>query len=275
MYLKMAVDVKEQDKINCITDKDKLQIVGMAKNSSYNVSPIQNNYDTEVDFEYVPVNEDCSDDDTTENENTDIDEPPCSVKLVFDAYVKYLTSFRGGNKLQIPALQNKYQVETMLACVCPDSSSLDNLFSIELLHDKWLSWANEAGRGKNGTGHKPGTLRSYLGSLGSFIKFIITESTIPYIKTLKIPCSIDVQTMKVVQEGILNWSRSLRDECDDRQWEVLVEDLNTIIEPEEMMKVFNSEASICARQFLNRRNSSRNLGQVEYVLVRDYISTRC
>ena len=89
----------------------------------------------------------------------------------------------------------------MLVCVCSDSSSLDNLFSIELRHDKRLSWAKEAGRGTNGTSHKPGTLRLYLVSLESFIKFIITERTIPYFKTLNIPCSIDIETMKVVQEG--------------------------------------------------------------------------
>ena len=94
--------------------------------------------------------------------------------------------------MQNPTLQNKSQVETMLVCVCSDSSSLDNLFSIELWHDKWLSWAKEARRRKNGTSNKPGTLRSYLVALESFIKFI-TERTIPYFKTLNITCSIDIQ----------------------------------------------------------------------------------
>ena len=43
IYIKMADDVQEQGKTNCIIDKDKLQIVGMTKYSSD--VPIQNNFD--------------------------------------------------------------------------------------------------------------------------------------------------------------------------------------------------------------------------------------
>ena len=59
--------------------------------SSDNV-PIQNNFDMEVDFGYEPENEVC-DDNFSEKEDTDIDDPPGSIKLAFNAYVKYLICF--------------------------------------------------------------------------------------------------------------------------------------------------------------------------------------
>ena len=64
----------------------------------------------------------------------------------------------------------------MQKCADPDMSSFDNLFNVELLRDKWLTWEHAPGRGKlSGRGHLPGTLRSYLGSLCKFVQFLIRE----------------------------------------------------------------------------------------------------
>ena len=64
----------------------------------------------------------------------------------------------------------------MQKCADPDMNSFDNLFNVELLRDKWLTWEHAPGRGKlSGRGHLPGTLRSYLGSLCKFVQFLIRE----------------------------------------------------------------------------------------------------
>ena len=53
--------------------------------------------------------------------------------------------------------------------------SLDDLYEISALEKKWQSWAT-------GKGHEPGTLRSYLESLATFMQFIICEKTMPNCK---------------------------------------------------------------------------------------------
>ena len=143
--------------------------------------------------------------------------------------------------------------------------SFDALYKISALEKKWVSWAT-------GKGHEPGTLRSYLGSLATFMQFIIREKTMPNCK-YQIPCTITLELMNVVLVEVKNWSKSFHDECEDRQWEVMEKDLRNMIKPEEVMKVYHSLYAQTARQKLAWPTHRDTLTRSDYVLVRDYLAS--
>ena len=197
-----------------------------------------------------------------------------STGSVLEAFMRYLVNFEGGKKSRKATLQCCNQVKAMLKCVDPDMNSFDNLFNVELLRDKWLTWAHAPGRGKlSGRGHLPGTLRSYLGSLCKFVQFLIREKTAPWCGKLVLYCAVKVEVMHIFLEELKNWSASFNDEVDVREWEVMEENLENIITPEEFTEVYQSDASAEARKLLEQYQLEDGLVTREsFVLVRDYLA---
>ncbi|XP_065680408.1 uncharacterized protein LOC105848093 isoform X2 [Hydra vulgaris] len=202
------------------------------------ISQIDSSTDTDSDY-IAELDE--TDESNDEYLPDDINEE--SINAVLNNFEIHLLGFEGGKKKEKPARQCKNQVKCILNCISPTLTSLDPLFNLQTLREKWLPWALAPGKGKNGKGHLPGTLRSYLGSLSKFIEFLIRQKTVSWAKKMFVPCTINLDVMKGLLKDIKNWSASYCDEVDEREWDVLEKDLANMIDPDEFQKVYNSELS--------------------------------
>nr|XP_047128053.1 uncharacterized protein LOC124808917 [Hydra vulgaris]XP_047128054.1 uncharacterized protein LOC124808917 [Hydra vulgaris] len=199
-----------------------------------------------------------------------------STLLVLSEFKKYLTRFEGGKKPDKSAQQCFKQVKTIFSCVDPDMSSLNSLFDMTLLRDKWLPWAMTPGRGKvPGRGHLPGTIRSYIGSLIKFIEFIVREKTLPWCGKLNFNFDVNSSILQAIILELRNWSASFNDEVDEREWEIIEENLENIITPEEITKVYHSDTAQEARKLLENVFSEEDVTRESFVLVRDYLASVC
>ena len=95
-------------------------------------------------------------------------------KFTLQKFELYLQSNRGGEKKLKSARSHKQQVEKILNHLESEANTFDHLFDLERLEDKWIPHAKSA-KGKEGKGHKAGTIRSYLGSQVLFMEYIIEE----------------------------------------------------------------------------------------------------
>ncbi|XP_065640252.1 uncharacterized protein LOC124809247 isoform X7 [Hydra vulgaris] len=236
------------------------------------ISQIDSSTDTDSDY-IAELDE--TDESNDEYLPDDINEE--SINAVLNNFEIHLLGFEGGKKKEKPARQCKNQVKCILNCISPTLTSLDPLFNLQTLREKWLPWALAPGKGKNGKGHLPGTLRSYLGSLSKFIEFLIRQKTVSWAKKMFVPCTINLDVMKGLLKDIKNWSASYCDEVDEREWDVLEKDLANMIDPDEFQKVYNSELSQQARKLLNNSIlfEESDFSKENFVTVRDYLASLC
>ena len=78
----------------------------------------------------------------------DVDPSTVTVN-VLATFEKYFLGYEGGRKKA---------KKVAIQCRNTDMTSFDNIFYINLLREKWLTWASTTGRGRVlGRGHLPGT----------------------------------------------------------------------------------------------------------------------
>ena len=124
------------------------------------------------------------------------------------------------------------------------------------LRDKWLE--------KMKKNKKPGTCKSYLGSLARFLRFVIVER----------PQSLKgyAEQAAEIREQVQEWQAAFRVAVSERRWEKLKEDLDKLIKPEDVQKFASSEMVRRAVAVLGQhmgKDGPKTPSQTDYCLVRE------
>ena len=168
-------------------------------------------------------------------------EPETQPEPDFDVYLnlfeKYLKSNSGGKKDPKNAGNEKAQMRRMMSVICkgniPHYLSFVNL---KLVEDVWIK------------GHclekkyEPGTIKSYLLSLGQFYDFLMRSNVCPSLPNTVPVNHLSTDQLKVAQNEVSKWRSSLRVEEDHRQYQVMVEDGDNILTREDFSSVLESSS---------------------------------
>ena len=180
---------------------------------------------------------------------------------ILSNFKNWLMGPDGGRKDDKVASQCKRQVQLVAEFINPESPSINSLMSKNVLRDDWLTNFEKL--------KKPGTLKSYLGTLNQFYIYVQSE------------CSDILPTLDVTQAELVSlsnqvklWARSYRKSIQDRFWEKRVEDLSNRKTPEQIRKFETSETTRNAVKLLGEFSEKEQvLTQAEYTNVRDYLLT--
>ena len=97
------------------------------------------------------------------------------------------------------------------------------LFDLPTLENRWVR--EHAVQRK----YEPGTIRSYLLSLGHFMDFLIRSKVTPNVGNVLPVTQLDLETIKVCRDEDSKWRQALRQEEEERQFAVMMEDGDNII----------------------------------------------
>ena len=178
-------------------------------------------------------------------------------KLIFYNFENWLKCADGGQKNEHSAAQCRRQVELVVRYIGPEPS-LDNILDKTILPDQWLNkFENEK---------KPGTVKSYLGSLSQFYGFLKCEN---------IDVNATPDDLSSLSEQVKLWGRSYRKKSADRFWEKQIEYMASLRTPEQIKRFETSEVAREAVGLLGEYQSEERdpANQAEYTSVRDYILT--
>ncbi|XP_028394421.1 uncharacterized protein LOC114518606 [Dendronephthya gigantea] len=169
----------------------------------------------------------------------------------------------GGRKDEKCARQCMRQVEMVMKFITPNAPSISSLLSKSLLRDKWLRIIEEE--------KKPGTVKSYLGSLNQFFIYMRTECSARFDEM-----NVNEGKLVSLSEQVKLWARSSRKMAQNRFWEKRVEDFETLKTPEEVKQFDISEVARKAVKVLGEFQTDPDVSvvsQAEYTIVRDYLMT--
>ena len=173
-------------------------------------------------------------------------------------YREYLMSPSGSKKDYKSSSNVMNQIRRLIEVISPDHLDYMSIFDLCKLDQVWLPHTKSKG-------YEPGTVRSYLIAVGSFMDFIIRSKVTPYadnIVNLK-NNHLDIERMRVVRDEVAKWRQALRGEEDDRKTELLIECFENTITKEDFQTVIRSpfnQAVIKNMKFLLQKhgNSATN-----------------
>ena len=184
-------------------------------------------------------------------------------KVTVSNFKDWLRGPDGGRKDEKCARQCMRQVEMVMQVITPDAPSISGLLSKSVLRDQWLSIIEKE--------KKPGTVKSYLGSLNLFFVYLRTECPDKFEE-------LDVNEGQLVSlsEQVKLWAKSSRKMAQNRFWEKRVEDIETLKTPEEVKQFDTSEVARKAVKILGEFQTCPDnplVSKAEYTIVRDYLMT--
>ncbi|CAB4043461.1 Neurofilament medium polypeptide, partial [Paramuricea clavata] len=182
-------------------------------------------------------------------------------KVTVSNFKDWLRGPDGGRKDEKCARQCMRQVEMVMQVITPAAPSISGLLSKSVLRDKWLSIIEKE--------KKPGTVKSYLGSLNLFFVYLRTECPNKFEE-------LDVNEGQLVSlsEQVKLWAKSSRKMAQNRFWEKRVEDIETLKTPEDIKRFDTSEVARKAVKILGEIQTCPDnhlVSKAEYTIVRDYI----
>ncbi|XP_028418609.1 uncharacterized protein LOC114544058, partial [Dendronephthya gigantea] len=184
-------------------------------------------------------------------------------KVTLSNFKDWLGGPDGGRKDEKCARQCMRQVEMVMKFITPNAPSISSLLSKSLLRDKWLRIIEEE--------KKPGTVKSYLGSLNQFFIYMRTECSARFDEM-----NVNEGKLVSLSEQVKLWARSSRKMAQNRFWEKRVEDFETLKTPEEVKQFDISEVARKAVKVLGEFQTDPDVSvvsQAEYTIVRDYLMT--
>ena len=140
--------------------------------------------------------------------------------MVLDSFKDWLQGLDGGDRELRTAKQYVSQISAIISQIDPVQQSVSCILNKKDLRDKWLE--------KMKKNKKPGTCKSYLGSLARFLRFVIVER----------PQSLEgyAEQAAEIREQVQEWQAAFRVAVNERHWEKLMEDLDKLIESEDVQK---------------------------------------
>ena len=126
------------------------------------------------------------------------------------------------------------QIRRLVEVISPNEHDYELIFDLCKLDEIWLPHA----KAKD---YEPGTIRSYLIAVGSFMDSIIRSKVTPFAdNVITVKDQIGVDRMRVVRDKVAKWRQALRGEEDDRKIAVMIECHDSIVTKEEFQTVLNS-----------------------------------
>ena len=137
---------------------------------------------------------------------------------------------------------------------------MDNILRKCILRDQWLT---------NGFFEKekqPGTLKSYLGSLNQFYRFLTCEN---------VAVNASSEQLSSLSEQVTLWGRSYRKKSAGRHWEKQMEDILSLRTADQIRDFKTWEVAREAVRLLCEYQEKRDAepSQPEYTCIRDYLLT--
>ena len=177
-----------------------------------------------------PANENAFEEERQEEQ----EEPDFSRYL--EVFKSYLESNSGGRKDTKSVNNEVGQLRRMVEVVMPGENphylGVCDLKEVERL------WIKEHAPKK---GYEPGTIRSYLLTLGHFFDFLIRSKVTPNVPNTVPVTKATTQHMQVCRDEVAKWRHALRPEEEVRQFEVMMDDGDNMISQEEFCSIVNSE----------------------------------
>ena len=186
---------------------------------------------------------------------------PADKKILLD-FRDWLKGPDGGRKDDKCAQQCMRQVKMVTEFIDAENPCLTMILSKNILRDDWLKKFEKEKR--------PGTLKSYLGTLNQFYVYLQAECSGNILNTL----GVTAADLVSLSNQVKLWASSYRKLCQDRFWEKRVEDLSNKKTPEQIKQFEASEVARTAIKLLGEYNDKEQLlTQAEYTAVRDYLLT--
>ena len=232
-------------------------------------SPPQSISEGDNDSQFSPADqclvsneEQCSDIDEDEDVNGSSTPAPdfaTELRKVFDKFETWLRGADGGRKGDRSATQCRRQVELIVSYIDSSSQDLAGILNRNSLRDEWL---NKFEKEK-----KPGTVKSYLGSLNQFYAFLKCEN---------VDVGSSVEHLENLSQQVKLWTSSFRKKSSDRFWEKRMDDMSSMRTPEQVRAFDTSEVAREAIRLLGEyqdKCDDEEPIQSEYTTVRDYLLT--
>lgn len=231
-------------------------------------SPVESISEDSNDSEFLPADEclnlndeQCSDineDEEEVNASSDQVFAP-ELRKIFDMFETWLRGADGGRKGDRSATQCRRQIELVVSYIDSSSPSLTGILKKKLLRDEWLSKFEKEKR--------PGTIKSYLGSLNQFYAFLRCEN---------VDVGVSSEILESLSQQVKLWTSSFRKKSLDRFWEKRMDDMSSMRTPQQVSAFDTSEVARDAVRLLGEYQDKRdqeNPTQPEYTTVRDYLLT--
>lgn len=198
-------------------------------------------------------------DTATANVSSNVDD-----KVMLSNFKDWLTGPDGGRKDNTIAQQSMRQVEMVMGYIAPVAPAISSLLNKAVLRDNWLTTFEKE--------KKPGTVKSYLGSLNNFYVYLRAECQHKFKE-------LDVSEAQLVSlsEQVKMWAKSSRKMSQDRFWEKRVEDIDSLKTPEQIKQFDKSDVARKAVKILGEFQMEPEilmLSKAEYTIVRDYLMTQ-
>ena len=178
---------------------------------------------------------------------------------MLDSFKEWLQGIDGGRRDARTAKQYVSQVSAIISHIDSAERKVSSVLDKQVLRDNWLAKMERV--------KKPGTCKSYLGSLSRFLRFIIVEKP----RCLK---TYIEQALKV-REQVQEWMCSYKKPLAERRWEKSMEDLKKLITPDQIQAFDKSEQARKAVSVLGTHMAKSEMpSQSDYCLVRDNLITR-
>ena len=146
----------------------------------------------------------------------------------------------------------------MLQFFNSETPGIEDLLHKKILRDRWLTIFDKS--------KKPGTVKSYLGSLKQFYIFFKCE---------EVDVGVKAEALTSLQDQVTQWAKSYRKQGNQRFWEKRMEDMNSLRTPEQVSEFEVSDVARDAIKLLGvyQEATRELLQQNEYTLIRDYLLT--
>lgn len=181
-----------------------------------------------------------------------------------NVFENYLRSHSGGRKDAKNARNEKSQIRRMAEVIAageiPNYSMFFDLPSVE------RRWVREHAKKKK---YEPGTIRSYLLTLGHFMDFLIRSKVTPDVSNVLPVGDLSVERMNVCRDDVCKWRQSLKPEEEERKFAVMVEAGDNIIQKSEFWAVLESDFYKAVVAKINNIDENYSLHPEGYLAQRD------
>ena len=217
--------------------------------------------------EYKPSSESDEDDEDDIDESDDIMEELKELGVcrnsvtesMLDSFSKWLQGIDGGRRDTRTAKQYVSQISAIINHIDSAERKVSSILNKQILRDKWLADMEKVKR--------PGTCKSYLGSLSRFLRFVIVEK----------PRSLEtyIEEASKVRDQVQEWMCSYRKPLAERRWEKSMDDLKKLITPDQIQAFDKCEQARKAISVLGTYMTKNEIpSQSDYCLVRDNLIAR-
>ena len=169
----------------------------------------------------------------------------------------------GGKKDARNAKNEREEMKRLISVVSIDGNQHHyiNLTNLKIVEELWVKGHSVEKK------YEPGTIKSYLLTLGHFFDFLIRAKVTPDLpNTLPVNHS-KLETLQAVRDEVAKWRSSLRVEEEQRQFDVMVRDGDEMLTKEDFIAIMKNSTRTFGEQFRKFRRSIRPILKLTSLIV--------